>query len=97
MDRGCRGGEAPWREPDSTGTAAGVRGLRKRVENQAKPKAKSKESEPPSFLEFVAPGAKPVTNCTVGVESAQGSKLRLELKAVATTKLVDLIRAFMSR
>jgi nuclear transport factor 2 (NTF2) superfamily protein len=26
MDRGCRGGEAPRREPDSTGAAAGVRG-----------------------------------------------------------------------
>lgn len=72
-------------------------GLRKRVENQAKPKAKSKKSEPPSFLEFIAPGAKPVTNCTVEVESAQGGKLRLELKALATTELVHLIRALMSQ
>jgi hypothetical protein len=44
-------------------------------------------------LEFIAPGAKPVTNCSVEVESAQGSKLRLEFKAIATTELVDLIRA----
>ena len=57
-------------------------GLRKRVENQARPKAKSKHSEPPGLLEFIAPGAKPVTNCTVEVESAQGGKLRLELKCV---------------
>jgi hypothetical protein len=48
-------------------------------------------------MEFVAPGAKPVTNCTVEVESAQGGKLRLELKALATAELVDLIRAFVSR
>lgn len=72
-------------------------GLRKRVENQARPRAKSKKKEPPSFLEFIAPGAKPVTDCTVEVESAQGGKLRLELKAIATRELVDLIRAFMSR
>jgi hypothetical protein len=72
-------------------------GLRKRVENQARPKAKSKQKEPASFLEFIAPGAKPVSNCTVEVESAHGGKLRLELKAIATTELVDLIRAFVSQ
>jgi hypothetical protein len=33
----------------------------------------------------------------VEVESAQGGKLRLELKAIATTELVDLIRAFVSQ
>jgi hypothetical protein len=31
------------------------------------------------------------------VESAQGGKLRLELKAMATTELVNLIRAFVSQ
>jgi hypothetical protein len=72
-------------------------GLRKRVENQARPRAKSKKKEPASFLEFIAPGAKPVNNCTVEVESAHGGKLRLELKAIATTELVDLIRAFVSQ
>ena len=71
-------------------------GLRKRVENRPRRKAKSLKTEPPSFLEFIAPGAKPVTNCTVEVESAQGGKLRLELKAVATTELANLIRAFVS-
>jgi hypothetical protein len=45
----------------------------------------------------VAPGAQAVTNCTVEVESAQGGKLRLELKAMATTELVNLIRAFVSQ
>jgi hypothetical protein len=40
----------------------------------------------------VAPGAKAVTNCTVEVESAQGGKLRLELKAVATAELAHVIR-----
>lgn len=71
-------------------------GLRKRVENQNQnqAKAKRKKTGSPSFLEFVASGAKAVTDCTVEVETAKGSKLRLEFKAVPTTELVDLIRAF---
>jgi hypothetical protein len=73
-------------------------GLRKRVEeNQARPKAKSKQKEAASFLEFIAPGAKPVSNCMVEVESAHGSKLRLELKAIATSELVDLIRTLVQQ
>jgi hypothetical protein len=48
-------------------------------------------------MEFVAPGAPAVTNCTVEVESAQGGKLRLEWKAMATTELASLIRAFVSQ
>jgi hypothetical protein len=66
------------------------------VLDQPKPKRKRAAAPPPNFLEFVAPGAKPVTNCAVEVASAQGAKLRLELKAVATTELVSLIRAFVS-
>jgi len=62
-------------------------GLRKRVENQGQSRAKRKKAEGPSFMEFVAPGAKAVTNCTVEVESAQGGKLKLELKGVATSEL----------
>jgi hypothetical protein len=72
-------------------------GLRKRAENQGQSKAKRKKAEAPSFMEFVAPGAKLVSNCTVEVESAHGSKLKLELKAVATSELVNLIRAFVSQ
>ena len=56
-------------------------GLRKRVENQGQSKAKRKRTEGPSFMEFVAPGATAVTNCTVEVESAQGGKPKLELRA----------------
>lgn len=72
-------------------------GLRKRVESQARPQAKSKRKEVTSFLEFIAPSAKPLSDGTVEVESAHGGKLRLELKAVATRELVDLIRAFVSQ
>jgi hypothetical protein len=34
------------------------------------------------------------TSCLVEVESRQGGKLRLELKAIATSELAELIRAF---
>jgi hypothetical protein len=71
-------------------------GLRKRVGNQNQAKTRGKKADPPSFLEFVAPGAKAVTNCTVEVETAKGSKLRLELKAVPTTELSNLIRSFVN-
>ena len=73
-------------------------GLQKHMQAQAQPKPKRKHAAAPplNFLEFVAPGAKPVTNCVVEVESARGAKLRLELKAVATTELVNLIHAFVS-
>jgi hypothetical protein len=67
------------------------------VKNQDQPKRKRTAAVTPTFMEFVAPGAKAVTNCTVEVESAQGGKLRLELKAVPTTELATLIRAFVSR
>ena len=72
-------------------------GLRKRVENQGRPKRRRIAATPPSFMEFVAPGAKAVSNCTVKVESALGGNLRVELKAVATTEVADLIRAFVNQ
>jgi hypothetical protein len=71
-------------------------GLMKRVGKHDRPKRKRTGAEPPTFMEFVAPEAKAVTNCTVEVESVQGGKLRLELKAVVTTELASLIHAFMS-
>jgi len=71
--------------------------LKRRTEERGRHKVKRKVAALPTFMEFVAPGAKAVTNCTVEVESAQGSKLRLELKAVATTELAGLIRAFVSQ
>ena len=67
------------------------------MKNPEGPKRKWTAAAPPTFMEFVAPGAKAVTNCTVEVESTQGGKLRLELKAVATTELANLIRAFVGR
>jgi hypothetical protein len=72
-------------------------GLRKRVGNRGQPKRKRTAATTPSFMEFVAPGAKAVTNCTVEVETAQGGKLRLELKAVAITEIAGLIRAFVNQ
>ncbi len=72
-------------------------GLRKRALKQGRPKEQRAAAQAPGFLEFLAPGARAVTNCTVEVESTQGAKLRLELKAMATPELVSLIRAFVSQ
>ena len=68
-------------------------GLRRRVEQLAEQKSTPVDAS--AFVELVGPVAGAMTNCNVEVESAQGSKLRLELKAVATSELVNLIRAFV--
>ena len=68
--------------------------LKKRIENHGQTKRK-RTTAPASFMEFIAPAARAITDCTVEVESAQGSKLRLDLKAVPTSGLVSLIRAFV--
>ena len=48
----------------------------------------------PAFVELLAgtPGA--AASCLVEVESPRGAKLRLELKAIPTSGLAELIRAF---
>jgi hypothetical protein len=51
----------------------------------------------PAFVELVGCATGTITNCSVEMESGQGGKLRLELKAIATTELAGLIRAFMGR
>jgi hypothetical protein len=48
----------------------------------------------PAFVELLASGSSPATSCLVEVESPRGGKLRLELKAIATSQLAELIRAF---
>jgi hypothetical protein len=70
-------------------------GLRKRVENPDRPKPKKGGAPPPAFVELLTPVSGAMTNCSVEVESVQGGKLRLELKAVATTERANLIRAFV--
>jgi hypothetical protein len=57
------------------------------------------ESTAPAFVELLAQttGAtmyRGETSCLVEVESPQGAKLRLELKAISTSALAELIRAF---
>jgi hypothetical protein len=70
-------------------------GLKKRVAQRDQPKPKRATSASPVFLELMGPAASAVTACTVAVEAVQGGKLRLDLKAVATTELAPLIRAFL--
>ena len=48
----------------------------------------------PAFVELLASGSRTATSCLVEVESPRGAKLRLELKAIPTRELAELIRAF---
>jgi hypothetical protein len=45
-------------------------------------------------VELLAASTGTATSCVVEVESARGGKLRLDLKAIATSQLAELIRAF---
>ncbi len=48
----------------------------------------------PAFVELLAASTGTATSCLVEVESTSGSKLRLDLKGIATSQLAELIRAF---
>jgi hypothetical protein len=47
-----------------------------------------------AFVELLAGNTGTAASCLVEVESPRGAKLRLELKAIATSELAELIRAF---
>jgi hypothetical protein len=47
-----------------------------------------------AFVELLAGNTGAVASCLVEVESPRGAKLRLELKAIPTSELAELIRAF---
>jgi hypothetical protein len=92
---GCGVGQASRGESDRTGVAARLYGSEEADRRRWPAQSETQAGYTATFMEFVAPGAKPVTNCTVEVESVRGGKLRLDLKAIATAELVDLIRAFV--
>ena len=50
----------------------------------------------PAFVELLASGSGAAASCLVEVESPRGGKLRLELKAIETSQLAELIRAFVA-
>jgi hypothetical protein len=49
----------------------------------------------PAFVELLAETTA-ATSCLVEVESPKGGKLRLELKAIQSSELAELIRAFVA-
>jgi hypothetical protein len=53
-----------------------------------------KVSAAPAFVELLAETTGAAASCLVEVESPQGAKLRLELKAIGANALAELIRAF---
>ena len=48
----------------------------------------------PAFVELLASGCGATASCLIEVESQRGAKLRLELKAIETSQLAELIRTF---
>jgi hypothetical protein len=70
---------------------------RLRPQRQSRPRRsppKRRLNAMPAFVELLASGSSGATSCLVEVESPRGGKLRLELKAIATSQLAELIRAF---
>jgi len=66
---------------------------------EAKPRKPRRQRQPrreptASFVELLAGNTGAVASCLVEVESPRGAKLRLELKAIPTGDLAELIRAF---
>ena len=57
-------------------------------------RAGSAASAAPAFVELLAQTTGAAPSCLVEVESQRGAKLRLEIKAVQASTLVELIRAF---
>lgn len=70
-------------EPRTAGRA------RKSVRGQ-----RSRSNGASAFVELLAATTGTTTSCVMEVESASGGKLRLDLKAIATSQLAELIRAF---
>jgi hypothetical protein len=67
----------------------------------AKPRKPPRQRQPgrrehttPAFVELLAGTTGAAASCLVEVESPRGAKLRLELKAIPTSDLAELIRAF---
>lgn len=69
--------------------------LKREMGKQDQPKVSRKKIRPPTFVELIGGAPAGMTSCRVEMESAQGGKLRLDLKAIATAELAGLIRAFM--
>ena len=67
---------------------------------EAKPRKPRRQRQPrrepaaPAFVELLAGNTSATASCLVEVESPRGAKLRLELKAIPTGDLAELIRAF---
>jgi hypothetical protein len=67
---------------------------------EAKPHKPRRQRQPrrepaaAAFVELLAGTTGAAASCLVEVESPRGAKLRLELKAIPTSELAELIRAF---
>ncbi len=99
----------PWRRDGIEATAQALdvdRPSLQKWTNRFEPRAEAKPREPrrqrqskrepaaAAFVELLAGNTGATASCLVEVESPRGAKLRLELKAIPTSALAELIRAF---
>jgi hypothetical protein len=69
--------------------------LKREMGKQDQADVSRKKIQPPAFVELIGGAPSGMTSCLVEMETAQGGKLRLDMKAMATAELAGLIRAFM--
>jgi hypothetical protein len=62
--------------------------------NPGRQRQSKREPAAATFVELLAGNTGATASCLVEVESPRGAKLRLELKAIPTSELAELIRAF---
>ena len=52
------------------------------------------DSRGPAFVECLLPSSPTIAECTLEVESAQGVKLRVQMRSVPSASLVSILRGF---
>ncbi|MGV8123318.1 MAG: hypothetical protein AB2L14_26450 [Candidatus Xenobiia bacterium LiM19] len=67
--------------------------------NALKKRADARSADPPispvpQFVEFLSPLTGQIAECALEVESTRGARLRIEMKNVAASGLVSIIREF---
>lgn len=67
-----------------------------KLPNTVRRSARKRAQVTPAFVELLAETTTSATSCQVEVESPKGGKLRLELKAIRSGELAELIRAFVA-
>lgn len=65
--------------------------LKKRAERR-----RSESSQGPAFVECLLPSSPMIADCSLEVESSQGSRLRVQMKSVPAAGLLSILRGFVN-